>query len=164
MIGRRGFFGALAACFAWMLPFKRSEAVAYWSEGRMTLPAPNGTTDQDGNSVFGYDSGVKAGVKNAVVMGVGSIAEKSNVVILGNEKTETLIFGEWELVPDEYDGLRFVNRRTGRKYRMTEINPPLTGNQAPGYPAFGEHALKCGGPECPAGSHSNEALGRDALR
>ena len=164
MIRRRGFFGTLAACFAWMLPFKRSEAVSYWSEDQKALLAPTGDTDQYSNVVFGHYSGVKAGVKNAVIMGVGSIAEKSNVVILGNEKTETFIFGEWEFVPDEYGGLRLVNRRTGRKFRMIEVDPYIQSNAAIGHPSFGEHALKCGGPECPVGSHSNQGFREGALK
>ena len=112
--------------------------------------------------VFGYNSGVEVRVKNTVVMGVGSIARKSNCVILGNEKTETLSFGEWEFVPDEYGGLRLVNRRTGRKFRM--VPDADSSNAALGYPAFGEHALKCGGPECPTGSHLNEAFRGGALK
>lgn len=155
MLGRRGFFGALAAFFTWMLPFKRSEAAALSA-------APAGATDQDDNIVFGYDSGIRAGVKNAVVMGSGSIAKKSNIVVLGNEKTKALIVGTWEFGADE-GGPYFVNHVTHEKYRLRCENPPL-GNAAPGYPAFGQHALICGGPECPVGSHSNEAFGRDALK
>lgn len=154
MLGRRGFFGALGACFAWMLPFKRSEALAYWSNQGVLVP------DQDGNTVFGADSGVKAGVKNAVVMGVGSIAKMSNVVVLGNLKTEALIVGPWEFGADEA-GPYFVNHLTHLKYRLTCENPPQT--ELFGHPAFGQHALKCGGPECPVGSHSNQAFGLGAL-
>jgi hypothetical protein len=154
MLGRRGFFGALAACFAWMLPFKRSEAA-------VLSAAPVGATDRDDNVVFGCDSGIRAGVKNSVVMGTGSIAKKSNVVMLGNEKTEALIVGVWEFGADE-SGPYFVNHVTHERYRLRFENPPPS-NAAPGYSPFGEHALICGGPECPVGSHRNEALGRNAL-
>lgn len=158
MIGRRGFFGALAACFSWILPFRRAEA--------KTEQVRPGTEEIGGkiggNIVFGFDSDVAPGVENAVVMGQRSRAKKSNVVVLGNEKTEALIVGAWEFGADE-SGPYFVNHVTHEKYRLRLENPPL-GNAAPGYPAFGQHALICGGPECPVGSHPNQAFGPGALR
>lgn len=158
MLGRRGFFGTLAACFAWLLPPKRVEPVSEWSQG------PQPLSDPETNVVIGYDSGIVAGVKNSVVMGQRSIAKKSNVVILGNEKTESLIVGVWEFSTD-HRGPYFFNRLTNEKYRLTRDivdHPPS--NAAPGFPAFGEgHALICGGPECPVGSHRNQGFREDAL-
>lgn len=44
------------------------------------------------------------------------------------------------------------------------IRTAIPFQQDPEKQAFGKHALICGGPECPVGSHANEAFGADALK